>query len=107
MNVQRIGNAAVVVLEARVLGGQLSVELADQLRRLVSEGVEHVVFDCSNVELINSSGIGMLVAALTTLRSHHGRCTLAAVPEKMRTLLSITHLDSIFALSDSVSDALA
>jgi anti-anti-sigma regulatory factor len=49
----------------------------------------------------------MLVAALTTIRAHDGRCCLAAVPEKMRLLLEITHLDSIFQLSASVSDALA
>lgn len=106
MEIRRIGDTAVVTLDTHLFGGPSSVELSDSIRALTDEGVAHVVFDCTAVELINSSGIGMLVAALATLRSRSGRCTLAAVPEKMRTLLAITHLDSVFSLSDTVSDAL-
>ncbi|GIV54759.1 MAG: hypothetical protein KatS3mg039_1277 [Candidatus Kapaibacterium sp.] len=107
MNVRRIGTAAVITLDSHLTGGPAGVAFTDHVRRLVSEGAEHIILDCSGVELINSSGLGMLVAALATLRSHGGRCTLAAVPEKMQMLLEVTHLDSVFTLCPSVTDALA
>jgi anti-sigma B factor antagonist len=108
MDVRRVGTAAAVItVDTHLTGGAASVALTDQVRHLMSDGVRHIIIDCSQVELVNSSGLGMLVAALTTIRAHDGRCCLAAVPVKMRLLLEITHLDSIFQLSASVSDALA
>ncbi len=107
MDIRRLDSAAIITLDSHLTGGPSSVAFTDQVRQLVSHGVEHIILDCSKVELINSSGLGMLVAALATLRSHGTRCTLAAVPEKMRLLLEITHLDSVFAISPSVTDALA
>jgi|YNPBryulayer2012_1023412.scaffolds.fasta_scaffold00902_5 anti-sigma B factor antagonist len=98
--------SVVVPLPAHMVGGQDAVEITDRVRQLVSSGIEHVIFDCSRVEIINSSGLGTLITALTTLRTSGGRCTLAAVPEKMRTLLELTHLESIFLLADSVAAAL-
>ncbi|GIV55611.1 MAG: hypothetical protein KatS3mg040_0379 [Candidatus Kapaibacterium sp.] len=103
---QRQGNAVVVTLPRQLIGGDQAIEITDEVRQLVAGGIEHVIFDCSAVELINSSGLGMLVAALATLRTRGGRCTLAAVPDKMQTLLEVTHLGSIFSLADSVAAAL-
>ncbi|GIV50353.1 MAG: hypothetical protein KatS3mg038_0874 [Candidatus Kapaibacterium sp.] len=103
---QRHGNAVVFTLPPQLLGGDQAVEITDQVRQLVAGGIEHVIFDCSAVELINSSGLGMLVAALATLRTRGGRCTLVAVPDKMQTLLEVTHLGSIFSLADSIAAAL-
>lgn len=107
METRRINNVAIITLDQRVTGGASNVELTDQIRRLISEGVEHVIFDCHNVELINSNGLGSLVAAHTTLRAHGGRCTLVAIPEKIRTLLSVTHLDRVFGIANTVEDALS
>lgn len=100
------GNAVVFALPPQLLGGDHAVEITDQVRRFVASGIEHVIFDCSAIELINSSGLGTLVAALATLRRHGGQCTLVAVPTKMQTLLEVTHLGSIFSLADSVAAAL-
>lgn len=107
MEMRRINNVAIITLDQRLSGGPSNVELTDLIRQLVSDGVAHVIFDCHNVELINSSGLGSLVAAHTTLHAHGGRCTLVAIPEKIRTLLSVTHLDSVFGIADTVEDALS
>ncbi|RMF36037.1 MAG: anti-sigma factor antagonist [Chlorobiota bacterium] len=103
---QRQGNAVVFPLPQQLLGGDQAIEITDHVRQLVASGIEHVIFDCSAVELINSSGLGILVAALATLRTRGGRCTLVAVPDKMQSLLEVTHLGSIFTLADSVAAAL-
>ncbi|MCS7302930.1 MAG: STAS domain-containing protein [Candidatus Kapabacteria bacterium] len=106
MEVHRYGTTAVIQLSAQLVGGEQSVALADSIRNLLSTGVEHIVFDCQAVELVNSTGLGMLVSGLATLRSHGGRCTLAAVPPAMDALLRLTRLDSVFALAPTVNDAL-
>ncbi len=98
--------SVVVPLPSQMVGGQHAVEITDRVRQLVSTGVEHVIFDCSRVEIINSNGLGTLIAALATLRTSGSRCTLVAVPEKMRTLLELTHLESVFLFADSVAAAL-
>lgn len=106
MELRTIGTNAVVELPERMTGGEEGLALTDRIRTAVEQGVRHVVFECSRVTLINSSGLGVLVAALTTLRSHGGTCTLVAVPERMRTLLEVTHLDSMFTLRETIADAL-
>lgn len=56
---QRQGNAVVVTLPRQLIGGDQAIEITDEVRQLVASGIEHIIFDCSAVELINSSGLGM------------------------------------------------
>jgi anti-sigma B factor antagonist len=54
---------------------------------------------------MNSSGLGMLIGGLTTVKKAEGHLILAGVTEKIESLLIITKLITIFETSDSVDDA--
>jgi len=54
---------------------------------------------------MNSSGLGMLIGGLTTVKKAEGRLILAGVTEKIESLLIITKLITIFETSDNVDDA--
>ena len=65
-----------------------------------------LIADLSKVELINSSGLGMLVAALRALKSSKIDFILISVPQKVKQLLEITHLNSVFTCFEDLATAL-
>jgi anti-sigma B factor antagonist len=95
----------VVSFPASVIGGPEAVELTNLLRDLASPRA--VVFDLSQVTVMNSSGLGMLVSSLTTLKRANVSLTLASVPEKVGSLLTMTQLAAVFTTADTVETALS
>jgi len=64
------------------------------------------VIDLSKVGFVNSSGLGILISGLTTMRNGGGDLKLASISSKVEGLLSITKLNQIFEQHPSVEEAL-
>ncbi len=97
---------ATVVLRGHITGGPQAVEFSTNLNKLVAGKVKHVIADLSAITLINSSGLGMLVGGLTTMRKAGGSMRFAAIPENVMNLLEITRLNTVFDISDTTEAAL-
>jgi anti-sigma B factor antagonist len=95
-------NTAVISLQNQVIGGADALEFSALIHYLCQEGFTTVVVDMSGVELINSSGIGMIVSGHSTMRRNGGRLFLAAVPEKAMKLLKMTHLDKVLDIAPAI-----
>ncbi len=98
---------AVLSLSGDALGGPDGSALHDALHRAKGSGPLQAVVDLGDVRHMNSSGLGMLIGALTTARNSGGDLRLAAVGDRVRTLLEITKLDGVFQRYESVGDAVA
>lgn len=101
------GDKAVITLGRNVIGGADALSFSSQISDIVAAGARRLVVDLSAVELINSSGLGMLAQGLTLLRKSGGTFVLAAVPERARKQLDITRLSSVLASFPTVEEALA
>jgi anti-sigma B factor antagonist len=99
----------VVILEPRgkILGGPDATLLKDQLQTLIDSGKIRVVIDLAEVDYMNSTGLGILISTLTTLRRANGELKLANVTEKIKSLLVITKLVTVFDDFESVDGAVA
>jgi anti-sigma B factor antagonist len=100
------GDIAILTLKGKMMGGPDMQELHDHIKGLMSDGVNKVVADLGRVKWLNSSGLGTLMGALTTLRNEGGDLKLAHTSDKINSLLMITKLMSIFETYDDVEDAL-
>jgi anti-sigma B factor antagonist len=100
-------NVAVLSLHGKMMGGPETTALHDHIRGLMKDGISKVVIDLGGVKWINSSGLGVLMAAMTTLKNIEGQMKLANVTEKVESLLMITQLIRIFETFDSVDRAVA
>ncbi len=100
-------NVAVLALHGKMMGGPETTALHDHIRGLMKDGISKVVIDLGGVKWINSSGLGVLMAAMTTLKNTEGQMKLANVTEKVESLLMITQLIRIFETFDSVDRAVA
>ncbi|KPL19597.1 MAG: anti-anti-sigma factor [candidate division Zixibacteria bacterium SM23_81] len=98
---------AVLALKGKLMGGPDPLALHDRVHGLIGDGIKQVVVDLGNVKWLNSSGLGALMASLTTLRNAGGDLKLAKVGKKIESLLLITKLISVFEIYDSVDRAAA
>ena len=99
----------VMVLEpkGKIMGGPDATILHDQLHEFIDQNKKKVVIDLAKVDWMNSTGLGILISGLTTLRNNGGELKLANVTEKIQSLLTITKLITVFESHDSVEDAVA
>ena len=98
---------AVLALKGKLIGGPDSLALHDKVHSLIADGIKQVVVDLGKVKWMNSSGLGALMASLTTLRNAGGDLKLANVTKKIESLLLITKLIVVFEIYKSVDRAVA
>ena len=108
MKIKLSDHDGVVVLElnGKIMGGPDATVINDKLHELVESKRIKVVADLSKVDWMNSSGLGILISGLTTIRNAGGDLKLAAVTERIRSLLMITKLLSVFDTFDTVEEAI-
>ncbi len=97
--------AVIIELKGNVMGGEDTKEFNETLHKLVDEGKTNIIVDLKDVKFMNSSGLGMLIGGLTTMRKADGHLKLANVTDKIESLLIITKLITIFETYDSVESA--
>ena len=81
-------------------------KLHDKIKELVRIGSRKMVIDLGEVELMDSRGLGILVAAFTSLKNVKGELKLARITNKIQSLLVITQLSTVFKTFGSVDEAL-
>jgi anti-sigma B factor antagonist len=96
----------VISLKGEVIGGPDATELRRQLYSLIEQGKKKIVVDLEHVELMNSSGLGMLIGGLTTVRNAGGDLRLAKASTKILSLFTVTKLTKVFIHFDSLRSAI-
>ena len=98
-------HVAVLSLSGKMMGGPETTALHDHVKGLIKDGITKVVIDLSGIKWMNSSGMGVLMACMTTLKNSDGQLVLARVAEKVESLLIITQLIKVFKTFDTVERA--
>ena len=99
--------AVVIELKGNVMGGDDTKDFNDLLHKIIDEGKKNVIIDLSEVKFMNSSGIGMLIGGLTSMKKAEGSMKLSGATEKIESLLVITKLITIFETFDNIEAAIA
>ncbi|MCK4633160.1 MAG: STAS domain-containing protein [candidate division Zixibacteria bacterium] len=101
--------AGIVILEPRgkIMGGPDASLLHDKLHECIDGNQNRIIIDLAQVDWMNSTGLGILISSYTTLRNNGGHLKLANVTDKIKSLLTITKLVSVFEAFDSVDEAVA
>jgi anti-sigma B factor antagonist len=107
LSIKDSSGVTTIELEGSVLGGPDATALNETLHKLVEKGKKKILLDLSGVQTMNSSGLGMLLNALTTVRNAGGDLKLAAASKKIESLLVITKLSTVFELHPTVKKAIA
>jgi anti-sigma B factor antagonist len=98
-------NSVVIEFKGNVMGGPDAETLNQTLHKLIKEGKTNVVADLSRVGFMNSSGLGMLISGLTTMRKAGGDLRIAGAGDKIESLLVVTKLITVFKHYKNVDEA--
>lgn len=101
------GDVAVLSVAGNMMGGPDTMDLHEKVKSLSADGVKRVVIDLKGVKWMNSSGLGVLMACMTTLNNSGGKLKLSSVTEKVKSLLIITQLMRIFDTYENAERAVA
>lgn len=105
-NISERYNCVVIEFKGNVMGGPDAVSLNDKLHELIDDEKTNVVVDLSKVKFMNSSGLGMLIGGLTTMRKAGGDLRIANATDKIESLLIITKLITVFKHFKSIDEAI-
>jgi anti-sigma B factor antagonist len=105
ISVREENNVAVVNLKGR-LDLTSGNELKEKLKALLDKERTSIHLNLSEVEFINSSGLGALVSAMKEVRMRRGRLTLSDLAGYVQEIFDITQLTHIFEIFSTETEAL-
>ena len=101
------GNVTILDLEGKITIGKGDVALREAVQQALAEGANTLLIHLEKVSTIDSSGVGELVSAFTTVTNRGGKLKLVNLPPKVNDILQITQLITVFEVYDNEDEALA
>lgn len=100
------GDIVILDLRGKITIGDGSVLLRDTVENLLQAGRNRIILNLGGVSYVDSSGIGELVSRYTTTKNMGGRLKLLNLPKKIKDLLMITKLLTVFEIYEDEQAAL-
>jgi anti-sigma B factor antagonist len=105
LTTRQVGDVTVIDVSGRITLGEGSSTLRDSLRDLVKKNHKKILLNLKDVSYIDSSGIGELVSAYTTITNQGGKLKLLGLTHRVKDLLQITKLYTVFDVHDDEAHA--
>ena len=104
-NLRLVGDVTVIDVAGQIKLGAGAVSLRDTLLDLVARNQKNILVNLREVNYIDSSGIGELVAGFTRVREEGGQLKLLNLTQRVKDLLRITKLYTVFDVHDDETHA--
>ena len=105
LTTRQVGDVTVVDATGRITLGEGASTLRDTIRDLAANGHKKLLLNLSEVSYIDSSGIGELVSGFTTITNQGGKLKLVGLTKRVKDLLQITELYTVFEVFDDEAAA--
>ncbi|MCZ2074891.1 MAG: STAS domain-containing protein [Bryobacteraceae bacterium] len=93
---RQVGDVTVIDAAGRITLGEGSSSFRDTVRDHIAKGNKKLLINLAEVSYIDSSGIGELVTAFTTVTNNGGQLKLLNLTHRVQDLLQITKLYTVF-----------
>jgi anti-sigma B factor antagonist len=100
-----VGDVTIIEAAGRITLGENVEILRDQMHQLVGKGRRKILLNLAEVTYIDSSGIGEMVSCYTSLANLGGTVKLLKLTRRVRDLLQITKLSTVFEVFEEESEA--
>jgi anti-sigma B factor antagonist len=107
ISIRKAGPATILDLDGPLKLGEAEESFRNQIQQLIEAGSTHVAVNLAGVTELDSSGIGALVRAFTTLKRAGGKATYFAPNKRVVMLLKMVRLDTVLDLAPDEATALA
>ncbi len=102
---KQIGSVTVVTVRGNLMGGKGTETVHNKIKEHIEAGCKMIVVDLSKIKWMNSQGLGMLMASLTTIRNNGGDLKIAGAAERVQNVFMVTKLVRVFETYDTVKEA--
>jgi anti-sigma B factor antagonist len=102
-----VGDVHILDCSGKITLGEGTMAIRNTVREVLKNGGKKIVLNLSEVNYIDSSGIGELVSTYTTVTNQGGQLKLLNLTKKIQELLQITKLLTVFSVYDSEQKAIA
>jgi len=89
-------NTVVLTFKGKAMGGPSATGLSNDIKKFIQEGKTNIIADLSKVSFMNSSGLGILISTLTSLRNAGGDLKICGASDRIESLLIVTKLITVF-----------
>ncbi len=104
---RNIGTVVVLDLDGKIVLGEGAGLLKDKVRSVVFQGHKQVLLNLSGVDYMDSSGLGELIAAFTTVTREGGSVKITNLTRRVSDLLAIAKVLTVFDVYSTEAEALA
>ena len=102
--VRQVGGVTVLDLSGKITLGEASGKLRSAVQEALGSS-KKILLNLADVNYIDSAGLGELVSAYTTVKNAGGELKLLKLTKKVRDLLVITKLLTVFDVKDEEQEA--
>ena len=106
LTTRQVGDVTVIDAAGRITLGEGASTLRDCIRDLAAKGNKKVLLNLGEVSYIDSSGIGEMVSGFTTITNGGGQLKLLGLSKRVKDLLQITKLYTVFEAYDDEAEAI-
>ena len=103
---RQVGEVTILNLSGDITFGEGNVALRNAIRRLIGEGKRKILLNLGSVFYVDSSGIGELVSGFIAVTRADGQLKLSNLSRRIRELLAITNLLTVFDVLETEDAAL-
>jgi anti-sigma B factor antagonist len=103
---RRLDEVAILDLTGRITIGEGTIMLRQDIQSMLEQGQRKFLVNLADVDYIDSSGLGELVSSFTTVSNAGGQLKLLNLTRRVRDLMQITKLLTVFDVFDSEPEAL-
>ena len=106
VSTRQVDGVTILDLSGRITLGEGSVTIRDAVRDLLAKGQKKILLNLGDISYIDSSGIGELVSAFTTVKNAGGELKLLNLSQKVQDVLYVTKLYTVFDVKDDEAAAI-
>jgi anti-sigma B factor antagonist len=99
-NIRQVGGVTIVDISGRIQLGEESAALRDLVYDLLSKGHKKILFNLGDVTYIDSSGLGNLVSAFSSVGKQGGELKLLNLSKNLHNVMQMTRLYTVFDIID-------
>jgi anti-sigma B factor antagonist len=101
-----VGEVMIVDVSGKItLGDGGDAILKDKMQSLMQQGKKHVLLNLGDVSYVDSAGLGEIVQAYATMSKGGGALKLLNTTKRIKDLLAITKLLTVFECHDNEAEA--
>src|SRR4051794_26068631 len=100
VSTRQLDQVTIVDLSGHINLGDGTSVLRDTVKQLVARGQKKILLNLGDINSIDSSGLGELITAFTSVRNQGGDLMLLHLTKKIQNLMQITKLCTVFQVMD-------